>query len=47
MAVVALVHDLIVVYGVFVVMRIPLNGNFIAALLTILGYSINDTVVIY
>lgn len=47
MAVVALIHDLIVVYGVFVVMRIPLNGNFIAALLTILGYSINDTVVIY
>ena len=28
-------------------MRVPLNGNFIAALLTILGYSINDTVVIY
>ena len=28
-------------------LRIPLNGNFIAALLTILGYSINDTVVIY
>ncbi len=46
-AVVALVHDLIVIYGVFVIMRIPLNGNFIAALLTILGYSINDTVVIY
>lgn len=46
-AIVALVHDLIVVYGVFVVLRIPLNGNFIAALLTILGYSINDTVVIY
>lgn len=47
MAVVALVHDLIIIYGVFVVMRIPLNGNFIAAMLTILGYSINDTVVIY
>lgn len=47
MAVVALVHDLIIVYGVFVVFRIPLNGNFIAALLMILGYSINDTVVIY
>ena len=46
-AVVALVHDLIVIYGVFVILRIPLNGNFIAALLTILGYSINDTVVIY
>ncbi|MEG0877401.1 MAG: protein translocase subunit SecF [Oscillospiraceae bacterium] len=47
MAVVALVHDLIVIFGVFIIMRIPLNGNFIAALLTILGYSINDTVVIY
>lgn len=47
MAIVALVHDLIVVYGVFVLMRVPLNGNFIAVLLTILGYSINDTVVIY
>ena len=47
MAVVALLNDLLVVYGVFVVLRIPLNGNFIAALLTILGYSINDTVVIY
>lgn len=46
-AVVALVHDLIVVYGVYVVLGIPLSGNFIAALLTILGYSINDTVVIY
>lgn len=47
MAVVALIHDVIVIFGVFVIMRIPLNGNFIAALLTILGYSINDTVVIY
>ena len=47
MAIVALLHDLIVVYGVFVLMRVPLNGNFIAVLLTILGYSINDTVVIY
>ena len=46
-AVVALLHDMFVVFGVFVLLRIPLNGNFIAALLTILGYSINDTVVIY
>ena len=46
-AVVALLHDLFVVFGVFVILRIPLNGNFIAAMLTILGYSINDTVVIY
>lgn len=47
MAVVALVHDMIIIFGVFVLMRTPLNGNFIAAMLTILGYSINDTVVIY
>ena len=46
-AIVALLHDMFVVFGVFVLLRIPLNGNFIAALLTILGYSINDTVVIY
>ena len=46
-AIVALLHDMFVVFGVFVILRIPLNGNYIAAVLTILGYSINDTVVIY
>lgn len=46
-AICALLNDLLVVFGVFVVLQIPLNGNFIAAMLTILGYSINDTVVIY
>ena len=46
-AVVALLHDMFIIFGVFVILRIPLNGNFIAAMLTILGYSINDTVVIY
>ena len=47
MAIIALINDLTVVFGVFVVLRIPLSGNFIAAMLTILGYSINDTVVMY
>ncbi len=47
MAIVALVHDLIIVFGVFVIGRIPLDSNFIAAMLVILGYSINDTVVVY
>lgn len=46
-AVCALINDLIVVFGAFVILQIPLNGNFVAAMLTILGYSINDTVVIY
>ena len=47
MAILALLNDLMVIFGVFVVLRAPLDGNFIAALLTILGYSVNDTVVIY
>lgn len=45
--VIALMHDLIMVFGAFVVFRIPLDDNFIAVALTILGYSINDTIVIY
>ncbi len=47
LAIIALIHDLIIVFGVFVVLGIPLGGNFIAVMLTILGYSINDTVVVY
>ncbi len=47
MAVIALIHDAIVIYAVFVIFQIPLNNNFIAAVLTILGYSINATIVVY
>lgn len=47
MAILALLNDLMVVFGTFVLMRSALDGNFIAAMLTILGYSINDTVVVY
>lgn len=47
MAVIALLNDLMVVFGTFVLLRTALDGNFIAAMLTILGYSINDTVVVY
>ena len=46
-AVLALLNDLMIVFGTFVLLRAPLDGNFIAAMLTILGYSINDTVVVY
>lgn len=46
-AVIMLFHDLIFIFGVFVLFRIPLNDCFIAACLTILGYSVNDTIVIY
>lgn len=46
-ALLALLHDLILVYFTFVIFRIPLNDNFVAVMLTILGYSLNDTIVIY
>ena len=46
-AVVALAHDVLVVIGAYVVFRIPLNLTFIAVILTILGYSINATIVIF
>ncbi len=47
MALIALLHDILIAYFVFVVFRIPLNDNFVAVVLTILGYSLNDTIVIY
>lgn len=47
MAIVALFHDAFVVTAVFIIFRIPLNDSFIAAVLTIIGFSINDTIVIY
>ncbi len=47
MALLALLHDVLIAYFVFVVFRIPLNDNFVAVVLTILGYSLNDTIVIY
>ncbi len=46
-AIAALIHDLLIVYFSFVIFRIPLNDNFVAVMLTILGYSLNDTIVIY
>lgn len=46
-AVVALIHDVIIVCAVFLVFRFPVNDSFVAVVLTILGYSINNTIVIY
>jgi preprotein translocase subunit SecF len=45
--VIALIHDVIVVFGVFVFLRIEVTLTTVAALLTIAGYSINDTIVIF
>jgi SecD/SecF fusion protein len=46
-AMMALLHDALMVLAFFAVFRVEVNGPFIAAILTILGYSINDTIVIY
>ena len=46
-AIIALVHDVLVVIAAYAVFRIPVNHTFIAVLLTILGYSINSTIVIF
>jgi len=43
----ALIHDILIAYMAYVIFRIPLDDNFIAVVLTILGYSINGTIVIY
>ncbi len=47
MAIIALIHDVFIVTTAFIVFKIPLNDTFIAAVLTIIGFSINDTIVIY
>lgn len=47
MALVALAHDVLMIYFLYVIMQMPLDGNFIAVVLMILGYSLNDTIVIY
>lgn len=46
-AVAALLHDILIVLFVFGVCRIPVNDAFVAVTLTIIGYSINDTIVLY
>lgn len=46
-AVIATVHDLVLTIGFFAITQIDFNMTSIAAILTILGYSLNDTVVIY
>jgi len=45
-AVVALLHDVIITAGVLSLLQVEVNSNFVAALLTVLGYSMNDTVVV-
>ena len=46
-AIITLLHDVSIVLGLFAIMQKEINTAFVAALLTIIGYSINDTIVIF
>lgn len=46
-AVLALVHDVLIMLSMYAIFRLPVNTSFIAAMLTIIGYSINATIVIF
>ncbi|MBQ2282614.1 MAG: protein translocase subunit SecD [Agathobacter sp.] len=46
-AIAALVHDVLIVLTAYALLRISVGSNFIACILTIVGYSINDTIVIF
>lgn len=45
--IIALIHDALIVLGSYAVFRIPMDSAFIAAVLTVIGYSINASVVIF
>ena len=46
-AIIALFHDVIITLGIFSLFSLEINLSIVAAILTIVGYSMNDTVVIY
>ena len=46
-AVICLIHDVLIMLSFYVIFKIPINASFIAAVLTIIGYSINNTIVIF
>jgi len=46
-AITALIHDVLIGLAVYAILRIPVNSSFIAAMLIIVGYSINDTIVVF
>lgn len=46
-SVIALIHDVVLVFASYALLRISIGSTFIAVMLTILGYSINDTIVVF
>ena len=46
-AMVALLHDILIAFTVSVIFRLPIDANFIAVVMTLLGYSLNSTIVVF
>lgn len=46
-AIIALLHDVLVLTGIFSLLQIEVDSSYVAAVLTIIGYSINDTIVVF
>lgn len=46
-AIISLAHDVLVLLAVYAIFRLPVNSSLIASVLTVVGYSINDTIVVY
>ncbi len=46
-ALLSLIHDVLVVLGFYALFKLPVNSAFVAAMLTIIGYSVNDTIVVF
>ena len=46
-AIIALIHDVLIMISVYAIFRVPVNASFVAVVLTILGYSINNTIVVF
>lgn len=46
-SIIALIHDVLILLAIYSIFNVPINSSFIAAILTIVGYSINDTIVVF
>jgi len=46
-AIIALFHDMLIMVAIYGIFKIPINSTFVAVMLTTIGYSINDTIIVY
>lgn len=46
-AILCLIHDVFIMISIYAIFQIPIDSGFVAAILTVVGYSINDTIVVF